>query len=73
MHLANHSLKKASPKPDQLINFDFAGYNITEHIGKGGMGDVYKAKQIGLNRDVALKILPPMLARNQEFFRAIFF
>ncbi len=32
-------------------------YRITERIGQGGMGMVYRAAQSGLNRDVALKIL----------------
>jgi len=32
-------------------------YRIIEHIGEGGMGSVYRAKQLSMNREVALKVL----------------
>jgi serine/threonine-protein kinase len=59
-------------KQDSLIDTRFGGYLITEHLGKGGMGDVYKALQAGLERTVALKILPALLARSQEFSERFF-
>ena len=42
-------------------------FTIIEQIGEGGMATVFKAYQPGLNRDVALKVLPPSFAKTGDF------
>ena len=44
----------------------FGSYRVTEVIGAGGMGEVYRATDIGLNRDVAIKVLPELLAADPD-------
>jgi YVTN family beta-propeller protein len=44
-----------------------AGYRIEGLAGEGGMGRVYRATQIGLNRQVAVKLIAPELATEPDF------
>ncbi len=41
-------------------------YSVTAKIGQGGMGEVYRARDTKLDRDVALKVLPDVFADDPE-------
>lgn len=48
------------------IGSRLTNYEIVELIGVGGMGEVYRARDPKLGRDVAIKILPEEFARDPE-------
>jgi eukaryotic-like serine/threonine-protein kinase len=51
---------------DLLVGADLGHYRLVEKIGAGGMGEVYRARDEHLARDVAIKVLPPGTLRDES-------
>ena len=49
-----------------MIGIKVAHYEITAHLGSGGMGDVYQATDTKLGRSVAIKFLPEAFSHDDE-------
>ena len=49
-----------------MVGTKLAYYEITRHIGSGGMGDVYQATDTKLGRSVAIKFLPEAFSHDSE-------
>jgi len=62
----NQALRLGS-ELSSLTRHHIPGYQLLQKLGKGSMGTVYKARQLSMNRLVAVKILKPKLASNEEF------
>src|SRR5262245_49454409 len=63
-YLAEDQARRVYSKiqPDKGGPGEIHGYRLLEVVGRGAMGTVYRAQHLGLNREVAIKILRPDLA-----------
>ena len=56
----------AAEETAAFIGREFGAYAIVDLLGSGGMGDVYRARDRQLDRDVAIKILPPLFTKDTD-------
>ncbi len=54
---------------DDLSGQTLKGYAIGERIGTGSFGAVYRATQISIEREVAIKVILPSYANHPDFIR----
>ncbi|MBT2449800.1 serine/threonine protein kinase [Streptomyces sp. ISL-43] len=69
MGTASHPPSLYTGRPSGLIGMEIAGYRIERMIGRGGMAVVYCAKDLRLDRTVALKLIAPERVRDDVFRR----
>src|SRR5438067_2171121 len=65
--LTPNQAKRAARELETLLGQQIPGYVLLERLGRGAMGTVYKARQLSMNRLVAVKVLLPQLLANPEF------
>ncbi|HET8628106.1 MAG TPA: protein kinase [Thermomicrobiales bacterium] len=53
----------------ELAGRDLGAYRLEERVGRGGMGEVYRAQHLKLGREAAVKILPANLAAEADFLK----
>ena len=58
-----------TPNMPLSIGARLGPYEILSSIGAGGMGEVYRARDTRLGRDIAVKVLPPEIAADEERLR----
>jgi serine/threonine protein kinase len=66
VEVAARTLAFAERAPDSLLGQTISHYRIVAHLGRGGMGRVYRAEDVWLRRSVALKFVSDDLARDPQ-------
>lgn len=65
--LTANQARRAVQELQMLVGQQIPGYHLLEKLGQGGMGLVYKAKQLSMNRLVAIKLLHQRLVANPQY------
>ena len=54
-----------------MIGKTLSHYKVLEKIGQGGMGEVYRAEDTNLDREVAIKVLPEQFTQDRSGLRGL--
>jgi len=67
IHAGETSMSLLAPESKGLVGREISGYRLLERVGQGGMGTVFRANQLSLNREVAFKVLASRLCQDETF------
>lgn len=65
--LTPYQAQRVAPEIPALVAQHIPGYQLLDKLGQGAMGTVYKARQLSMNRLVAVKVLNPRQASNPKY------
>ena len=65
--------KRVVRRAEESQKSQIPGYQLITKVGKGAMASVYKAKQLSLDRIVAIKVLPKRMSENPEFVERFYY
>ena len=69
--LTGNQARRAVHEISALLHQQIPGYELIQKLGQGSMGTVYKARQLSLNRLVAIKMLHPRLTAKHELLQRL--
>jgi serine/threonine-protein kinase len=58
------------PDPNEpllTVGDELGGYQVEDYIARGGMAEIYRARDISSSEIVALKVIPPELTQDDQF------
>jgi serine/threonine-protein kinase len=66
-YLTANQARRAREELEVLLGQQIPGYDLRQRLGQGAMGTVFKARQVSMDRLVAVKVLHPRLVGNADF------